>query len=162
MLRIADYFRFGGFRRGCRRGAQIGQFGAASASAARGPRPPHARVRHQRQDRHDLYPGRPPRTPPDATAIGRPRQRLTKHARRSGSRPRPPDRFTTGNRSLQNPGSPGLKRGNHVRVPGPPRSGFSEPTRFRLLHHANVVVTDGDSYRMRQARAKGGTTLTKT
>ena len=29
----------------------------------------------------------------------------------------------------------------------------------RLLHHANVVVTSGDSYRMRQARAKGGTTL---
>jgi DNA replication protein DnaC len=32
----------------------------------------------------------------------------------------------------------------------------------RLLHHANVVVTDGDSYRMRQARARKGTTLTKT
>ena len=32
----------------------------------------------------------------------------------------------------------------------------------RLLHHASVVITDGDSYRMRQARAKGGTTLTKT
>ena len=32
----------------------------------------------------------------------------------------------------------------------------------RLIHHANVVVTAGDSYRMRQARAKGGTTLTKT
>jgi DNA replication protein DnaC len=31
----------------------------------------------------------------------------------------------------------------------------------RLLHHANVVVTDGDSYRMRQARAKGGTTPKK-
>ncbi len=30
----------------------------------------------------------------------------------------------------------------------------------RLLHHANVVITDGDSYRMRQARARGGTTLT--
>ena len=29
----------------------------------------------------------------------------------------------------------------------------------RLLHHASVVVTAGDSYRMRQARAKGGTTL---
>ena len=29
----------------------------------------------------------------------------------------------------------------------------------RLLHHANVVVTSGDSYRMREARAKGGTTL---
>jgi DNA replication protein DnaC len=27
----------------------------------------------------------------------------------------------------------------------------------RLLHHANVVVTDGESYRMRQARANGGT-----
>jgi len=27
----------------------------------------------------------------------------------------------------------------------------------RLLHHASVVVTDGDSYRMREARAKGGT-----
>ena len=32
----------------------------------------------------------------------------------------------------------------------------------RLLHHAGVVVTNGDSYRMRQARAKGGTTLNKT
>ena len=32
----------------------------------------------------------------------------------------------------------------------------------RLLHHASVVVTSGDSYRMRQARAKGGTTLAKT
>jgi DNA replication protein DnaC len=32
----------------------------------------------------------------------------------------------------------------------------------RLLHHANVVITDGDSYRMRQARARGGgTVLTK-
>jgi len=29
----------------------------------------------------------------------------------------------------------------------------------RLLHHAHVVVTDGDSYRMREARAKGGTRL---
>ena len=31
----------------------------------------------------------------------------------------------------------------------------------RLLHHANVVVTAGDSYRMRQARARGGTALNK-
>jgi hypothetical protein len=31
----------------------------------------------------------------------------------------------------------------------------------RLLHHANVVVTDGDSYRMREARTKGGTRLNK-
>ena len=31
----------------------------------------------------------------------------------------------------------------------------------RLLHHACVVVTNGDSYRMREARAKGGTTLKK-
>ena len=27
----------------------------------------------------------------------------------------------------------------------------------RLLHHANLVVTDGESYRMREARTKGGT-----
>jgi DNA replication protein DnaC len=32
----------------------------------------------------------------------------------------------------------------------------------RLLHHASVVITDGGSYRMREARAKGGTTLNKT
>jgi DNA replication protein DnaC len=31
----------------------------------------------------------------------------------------------------------------------------------RLLHHANIVVTDGESYRMREARAKGGGTATK-
>ena len=31
----------------------------------------------------------------------------------------------------------------------------------RLLHHAHVVITDGDSYRMRQARARGGTSLNK-
>ena len=29
----------------------------------------------------------------------------------------------------------------------------------RLLHHCNVIVTDGDSYRMKQARAKGGTKI---
>jgi DNA replication protein DnaC len=28
----------------------------------------------------------------------------------------------------------------------------------RLLHHCHVVVTDGDSYRMKQARARGGPT----
>ncbi|HEY7430748.1 MAG TPA: IS21-like element helper ATPase IstB [Streptosporangiaceae bacterium] len=32
----------------------------------------------------------------------------------------------------------------------------------RLLHHASVVITDGDSYRMRQARARKGTTLNNT
>jgi DNA replication protein DnaC len=32
----------------------------------------------------------------------------------------------------------------------------------RLLHHASVVVTDGDSYRMREARASKGTTLNNT
>jgi DNA replication protein DnaC len=28
----------------------------------------------------------------------------------------------------------------------------------RLLHHCNTVITDGESYRMRQARHRGGTT----
>jgi DNA replication protein DnaC len=27
----------------------------------------------------------------------------------------------------------------------------------RLLHHCHLVITDGDSYRMKQARARGGT-----
>ncbi len=31
----------------------------------------------------------------------------------------------------------------------------------RLLHHANTVITDGESYRMREARAKGGTPTKK-
>jgi DNA replication protein DnaC len=29
----------------------------------------------------------------------------------------------------------------------------------RLLHHASVIITRGDSYRIKQARAKGGTPL---
>ena len=32
----------------------------------------------------------------------------------------------------------------------------------RLLHHCHTVITDGDSYRMRQARARGGTPPTTT
>ena len=48
-----------------------------------------------------------------------------------------------------------------VRVPRDQAPRSPEPARFRLLHHANVVVTDGDSYRMRQARARGGTALNK-
>jgi len=31
----------------------------------------------------------------------------------------------------------------------------------RLLHHANVVVTEGDFYRIREAKAKGAATLNK-
>ena len=29
----------------------------------------------------------------------------------------------------------------------------------RLLHHCHTVITDGDSYRMKQARANGGTRI---
>lgn len=29
----------------------------------------------------------------------------------------------------------------------------------RLLHHCHIVVTDGDSYRMKQARGRGGTNI---
>ncbi len=32
----------------------------------------------------------------------------------------------------------------------------------RLLHHNNLVITDGQSYRMRQARTRGGTPTKKT
>jgi DNA replication protein DnaC len=30
----------------------------------------------------------------------------------------------------------------------------------RLLHHCHTIITDGDSYRMKQARARGGTNIT--
>ena len=42
------------------------------------------------------------------------------------------------------------------RVPGDQAPRSPEPARFRLLHHAIVVVTEGESFRMRQARAKTG------
>ena len=29
----------------------------------------------------------------------------------------------------------------------------------RLLHHCHTTITDGDSYRMRQAKTNGGTLL---
>ena len=32
----------------------------------------------------------------------------------------------------------------------------------RLLHHSIVVVTEGESFRMRQARSQGGTRMNKT
>jgi DNA replication protein DnaC len=32
----------------------------------------------------------------------------------------------------------------------------------RLLHHSNVVVTEGESFRMRQARSRGGARPRKT
>ena len=32
----------------------------------------------------------------------------------------------------------------------------------RLLHHSNVVVTEGESFRMRQARNRGGARPRKT
>jgi hypothetical protein len=32
---------------------------------------------------------------------------------------------------------------------------------YHLLHHCHVVITDGDSYRMKQARARGGTKINK-
>jgi hypothetical protein len=51
---------------------------------------------------------------------------------------------------------------NDGRVPRNQAPRSPEPARFRLLHHANVVITAGDSYRMREASTKGGTTLNKT
>jgi len=32
----------------------------------------------------------------------------------------------------------------------------------RLLHHSIVVVTEGESFRMREARSQGGTRMNKT
>nr|WP_249300211.1 MULTISPECIES: hypothetical protein [unclassified Rhodococcus (in: high G+C Gram-positive bacteria)] len=43
-----------------------------------------------------------------------------------------------------------------TRVPAFPSPRIGEPARFRLLHHATVVITDGESYRMREAHQKRG------
>lgn len=45
---------------------------------------------------------------------------------------------------------------NHARVPHPPRPGFDVPARFRLLHHAHLVQTSGDSHRLAEALAGKG------
>ena len=44
----------------------------------------------------------------------------------------------------------------HARVPGLPAPGSSEPARFRLMHHAHVCQTSGDSIRLTQATAGQG------
>ena len=44
----------------------------------------------------------------------------------------------------------------HARVPRSPRPGFDEPARFRLLHHAHLVLTNGDSHRLAQALSGQG------
>lgn len=43
-----------------------------------------------------------------------------------------------------------------MRVPGRPRPGFGEHARFRLLHHAHLVLTKGDSHRLAEALAGKG------
>ena len=49
----------------------------------------------------------------------------------------------------------------HARVPGLPAPGSSEPARFRLLHHAHLVLTEGKSLRLADATTgKGVTPLT--
>lgn len=43
----------------------------------------------------------------------------------------------------------GPRAGTPARVPTRPRSGFDEPARFRLVHHAEVISLKGDSYRLK-------------
>jgi hypothetical protein len=48
-----------------------------------------------------------------------------------------------------------------VRVPGKQAPRSLEPARFRLLHHAHLVLTEGTSLRLAEATAgKGVTPLT--
>ena len=55
-----------------------------------------------------------------------------------------------------NPIVPRPQPRQHARVPGLPASGSSEPARFRLLHHAHLVITKGDSHRLAEALAGKG------
>jgi hypothetical protein len=50
------------------------------------------------------------------------------------------------------PPDPAITRG--IPLHRPP--GFSEPARFRLLHHAHLVLTKGDSHRLAEALAGKG------
>jgi hypothetical protein len=43
-----------------------------------------------------------------------------------------------------------------VRVPGKQAPRSPEPARFRLLHHAHLVITKGDSHRLAEALAGKG------
>jgi hypothetical protein len=61
-----------------------------------------------------------------------------------------------------NPATALPKIANGGRVPGEQAPRSPEPARFRLLHHAVVVVTEGQSFRMRQAQTKTGGRLTKS
>ena len=45
---------------------------------------------------------------------------------------------------------------NHARVPRSQQPGIDEPARFRLMHHAHVCQTSGDSIRLTQAIAGKG------
>ena len=45
---------------------------------------------------------------------------------------------------------------NHARVPHGRQPGIDEPARFRLMHHAHVCQTNGDSIRLTQALAGKG------
>jgi hypothetical protein len=49
----------------------------------------------------------------------------------------------------------------HVQVPRLPPPRIDEPARFRLLHHAHICQTSGESVRLTQAMAgKGVNALT--
>lgn len=41
----------------------------------------------------------------------------------------------------------------HARVPGLPAPGSSEPARFRLLHHCEVISINGPSWRLKDRLA---------
>jgi hypothetical protein len=45
-----------------------------------------------------------------------------------------------------------------ARVPGDERPRITEPARFRLMHHAHVCQTSGESIRLTQAIAGKGVT----
>jgi len=57
---------------------------------------------------------------------------------------------------MANPAHTRPESRNHVRVPGNHPSGINEPARFRLMRHAHVCQTTGDSVRLSQARAGKG------
>lgn len=52
--------------------------------------------------------------------------------------------------------TPGHQTATPARVPRSPRPRFDEPAHFRLLHHAHLILTSGESFRLIDAKNGGG------
>ena len=112
---------------------------------------PHRHGRHLRQARPQPFQTPAGPDPGRGQAHRRPRPphaRLRPHRQaRHELRPGSPSRTPLEVRD-PNPTRSIARTRDHAHVPRRRRPGISEPARFRLLHHAHLVLTRGDSHRL--------------